>query len=92
MTNYSPEKYINTKVTTGFFLILVVAILSFSVNYFGVMGYMQAGVKKDPLGPRLRALNELMFRLQEADGAARLYSVTGEKRIVSPITIKPIRC
>ncbi|MGM0375763.1 MAG: ATP-binding protein [Bacteroidota bacterium] len=80
MTRYSPEKYINTKVAAGFILLLVVAVLSFGVNYFGVVRYMQVDKKEDFLGQRLMVLNELMFRMQEADGAARLYSLTGDKK------------
>ncbi|MFW6267969.1 MAG: ATP-binding protein [Marinilabiliaceae bacterium] len=79
MTRYSPERYINTKVATGFILLLVVAVLSFGVNYFGVVRYMQVDKKEDFLGQRLMVLNELMFRMQEADGAARLYSLTGDQ-------------
>jgi len=80
MTRYSPERYINTKVATGFILLLVVAVLSFGVNYFGVVRYMKVDEKDDLLGQRLMVLNELMFRMQEADGAARLYSLTGNKK------------
>ncbi|MFO8000617.1 MAG: ATP-binding protein [Marinilabilia sp.] len=79
MSRYSPEKYINTKVAAGFILLLVVAVLSFGVNYFGMIRYMQVDKKEDFLGQRLMVLNELMFRMQEADGAARLYSLTGDK-------------
>jgi signal transduction histidine kinase/DNA-binding response OmpR family regulator len=80
MPEETPEKYINTKVTIGFLLILIIAALAFGINYSGVISYLQINEKRDPLGDRLMALNELMFRMQEADGAARLFSLTGNKK------------
>lgn len=76
----SPEKHINTKVVVVFFLLLILALLSFGVNYLGVIRFMVTQDERDPLGERLRVLNQLVFRMQEADGAARLYSLTGDDR------------
>ncbi len=80
MTSQSPEKYINTKVATGFLLLVLIIALSFGVNYFGVVRYIQEDNNEDPLAKRLMVLNEFIFRIQEADGAARLYSLTGKQK------------
>ncbi len=77
--NQTPEKHINTKVVAAFFLLLILALLSFGVNYLGVIRFMVAQDDRDPLGERLRVLNQLVFRMQETDGAARLYSLTGDQ-------------
>jgi signal transduction histidine kinase/CheY-like chemotaxis protein/HPt (histidine-containing phosphotransfer) domain-containing protein len=80
MSEHIPEKYINTKVTIGFLLILIIAALAFGVNYSGVISYLQINEKRDPLGDRLMSLNELIFRMQEADGSTRLFSLTGNQK------------
>lgn len=80
MKTKTPEKHISTKVTIGFSLILIMAALAFGINYGGVVSYLQASEKTDPLGDRLKTLNQLLFRMQEADGAARLYSLTGSRK------------
>ncbi|MDK2840796.1 MAG: hypothetical protein PWQ17_301, partial [Anaerophaga sp.] len=72
-----PEKYINTKVTAGFFLLLIVAVLAFGFNYFSVVKHLINQPSDDPLGVRLVLLNELVFKIQEADRAARIYTLTG---------------
>ncbi|WP_462318203.1 hybrid sensor histidine kinase/response regulator [Marinilabilia sp.] len=80
MKSETPEKYINRKVTIGFSLILILAALAFGINYGSVVSYLHANEKEDPLGDRLKTLNELLFRMQEANGSARLYSLTGRKK------------
>jgi signal transduction histidine kinase/CheY-like chemotaxis protein len=75
-----PEKYINRKVTTGFLLFLIIAAIAFGISYTGIVRYLQESQKEDPLSKRLMALNELMFHLQEADGKAKSYRITGNKR------------
>ncbi len=72
-----PEKYINRKVTVGFLLLMALAAVGFGIGYSGIVHYLQNTRKEDPLGQRLMALNELIFKLQETDGAARNYRVTG---------------
>ncbi|MFW6351212.1 MAG: ATP-binding protein [Bacteroidota bacterium] len=76
----SPETYINRKITIAFFLLLVIAGIAFTFNYSGIIKYLQESEKEDPLGKRLLALNEIMSNLQEADGAARTYRITGIKK------------
>jgi signal transduction histidine kinase/DNA-binding response OmpR family regulator len=76
----TPEKYINRKITIGFTLLMIVAASAFAINYSGVIHYLHESKKEDPLGKRLMALNEIMFNLQESDGAARTYRITGRKK------------
>ncbi|MGQ1891008.1 ATP-binding protein [Thermophagus sp. OGC60D27] len=72
-----PERYINTKVTTGFVLLLIVAALAFGINYFGVVRHLSNHPRTDPVGKRLLLLNELIFRMQDVDRASRIYVLTG---------------
>jgi signal transduction histidine kinase/DNA-binding response OmpR family regulator len=72
-----PEKSINRKVTTGFFLFLIIAVLAFFISYTGIIRYLHESRKEDPLNKRLMALNELMFHLQESEGKARSYRIKG---------------
>jgi CHASE3 domain sensor protein len=76
----APEKYINRKITIAFFLLLIVAGTAFAINYSGIIRYLQESKKEDPLGKRLMVLNEIMFNLQETDGAAKTYQITGSKK------------
>lgn len=80
MTDQLPEKHINKKVVIGFSLLIAIAVIAFGLNYFSTIKFMQKERSEDPLAERLILLNELFFRLQEADGAARLYRVSGLRR------------
>lgn len=60
----SPEKHINTKVAAAFLLLLILALISFGVNYLGVVRFMYASGDRDPLGKKLRVLNQLGFTLE----------------------------
>lgn len=75
-----PDQYINTKVTAGFFLLLIVAVLAFGINYFGVVRHLKSHPQNDPVGQRLLLLNELILKMQEVDRATRIYVLTGRQR------------
>ncbi len=75
----SSEKYINVKVVSGFSLLFILALLAFAINYVSIVNISSVGVSGDPLGKQVSSLSQLVFLLQEAEGEARLYSISGDR-------------
>ncbi len=80
MLNRSPEKHINRKVAVGFLLLIAVAAITLGLNYVNTINYINKNLGYDPIAERLILLNEFVFRIQEYDGAARMYNVSGLKK------------
>ncbi len=78
MSKIVPEKWIQTKVTIGFIIIIAIAIVIFTISYFSVVSIIK--VKNDSGGyeKEFTYLNQLIFEIIETEGISRVYGVTGD--------------
>lgn len=77
MRNIVPEKWIQTKVTIGFIIIIAIALLIFTISYFSVVSIIKVQNKEFTHEEEFTYLNQLIFEIIETEGLSRVYGVTG---------------
>ncbi len=79
MSKIVPEKWIQTKVTLGFIIIIAIAIVIFTISYFSVASIIK--IKNNDVGneEEFTYLNHLVFEIFETEGVSRVYGVTGNE-------------
>ncbi len=79
MNKIVPEKWIQTKVTLGFIIIIAIAIVIFTIGYFSVASIIKVQNENVSNEEEFTYLNQLIFEIIETEGISRVYGVTGNK-------------
>jgi len=78
MSKVLPEKWIQTKVTVGFVIIIAIAIVIFTISYFSVVSIVKVQNESVDHNEEFTILNQLIFEIIETEGVSRMYGVTGD--------------
>ncbi|MCW3788951.1 hybrid sensor histidine kinase/response regulator [Plebeiibacterium sediminum] len=79
MNKIVPEKWIQTKVTLGFIIIIAIAIVIFTIGYFSVASIIKVQNESVTNEEEFTYLNQLIFEIIETEGISRVYGVTGNE-------------
>ena len=79
MNKIVPEKWIQTKVTLGFIIIIAIAIVIFTIGYFSVASIIKVQNENVTNEEEFTYLNQLIFEIIETEGVSRVYGVTGNE-------------
>ncbi len=80
MSKFLPEKWIQTKVTIGFFIIVLIAVVIFTISYFSVVSIIKVQNEHVGSDEEFTNLNQLLFEIIETESVGRMYGVTGEQK------------
>ena len=80
MSKIVPEKWIQTKVTIGFIIIIAIAIVIFTISYFSVASIIRVQNQEIGNEQEFTYLNQLIFEIIETEGVSRIYGVTGDDK------------
>ncbi len=80
MSKILPEKWIQTKVTLGFIIIVIISIVIFTISYFSVVSIIK--VQNEHIGKddEITYLNQLLFEIIETESIGRMYGITGDSK------------
>lgn len=77
MSKILPEKWIRTKVTIGFIIIIAIALVIFTISYFSVVSIIRVQNQDYGYEQEFTYLHQLIFEIIETDGLSRVYGITG---------------
>ncbi len=79
MSMIVPEKWIQTKVTLGFIIMIVIAVVIFTISYISVASIIKIKNNDSSNEQEFTYLNQLVFEIFETEGVSRVYGVTGKE-------------
>ena len=80
MKKNAPEKWIKAKLTAGFLIVFVIALLFFGISYVSVVRVIKNQSYNDNFPQKMVLLNRVLSQMIEAEGYGRIYSITEDPK------------
>ena len=80
MKKNAPEKWIKAKLTAGFLIVFVIALLFFGISYVSVVRVIKNQSYNDSFPQKMVLLNRVLSQMIEAEGYGRIYGITEDPK------------
>jgi signal transduction histidine kinase/DNA-binding response OmpR family regulator len=80
MKKNAPEKWIKAKLTAGFLIVFVIALLFFGISYVSVVRVIKNQSYNDNFPQKMVLLNRVLSQMIEAEGYGRIYGITEDPK------------